>query len=191
MTDTATTRQFEGLGVPAPGTFGFDSVHTTVGFVARHLMVSKVRGHFAEYDGSITVADNLLDSDVEVRIKTASIDTREEARDAHLRSDDFFSAEKYPEIVFKSTKIEHQGGNRFAITGDLTIRDVTKPVTLEATFEGVVQDPWGGERFGFTAIAEIDRFEYGLTWNAAVEAGGLVVGRKVTIEIEVEAVRQA
>jgi polyisoprenoid-binding protein YceI len=197
MTDTATTatapqvHDFKGVTVPAPGTFVIDGTHSQVGFVVRHLMVSKVRGRFAEYEGTVNVAENLVDSTVDVTVKVASIDTREEARDNHLRADDFFSAETFPELTFKSTKVEHKGGSKFAVTGDLTIRGTTKPVTLDATFEGVVQDPWGGQRIGFTATAEIDRYDFGLTYNAAIEAGGVVISRKITIELEIEAVRQA
>jgi polyisoprenoid-binding protein YceI len=188
---TVLTREWEGLTVPTPGVFKVDAVHSEVGFLARHMMVSKVRGRFADYDGSIVIADNLLDSTVAVTIKVESIDTREEARDNHLRSADFFEIEAHPEITFKSSKIERLGEDRFAITGVLTIKSVSKDVTLDATYEGVVADPYGGQRIGFTAKAELDRFDFGLTWGAALETGGLVVGRKVALEFEIEAVRQA
>lgn len=196
MSDTTTaaipaTREFEGLTIPAPGTFALDPTHTEVGFVVRHMKVAKVRGRFDEFEGSIEIADDPLQSRVRVTIKTASVNTRESNRDAHLRSADFFESETYPEMTFTSTKVEHRGGNDFDVTGDLTIHGVTKPVVLRTEFADVVQDPWGNERIGFSAVAEIDRFDFGLGWNAALEAGGLVVSRKVVIELDVEAVRSA
>jgi polyisoprenoid-binding protein YceI len=185
------TREWKGLTVPTPGLFKLDAAHTQIGFLARHMMVSKVRGRFAEYEGNIVVADDLLDSSVEVTIKVQSVDTREDARDNHLRSPEFFESETHPEITFKSTRIEHVGGDRFAVTGLLTIKSVTHEITLDASYEGVVIDPYGGQRIGFAAKAELDRFDYGLTWAGALETGGLVVGRKVILEFELEAVRQA
>jgi len=176
---------------PTPGVFKLDPMHTHVGFLARHMMVSKVRGRFGDYDGTIVIADDLLQSSVEVTIKVASIDTREDARDNHLRSPDFFEAETHPEITFKSTKIEHVKEDRFAITGLLAIKSVSKEITLDTSYEGVVVDPYGGQRIGFAAKAELDRYDFGLTWGAALETGGLVVGRNVILEFEIEAVRQA
>ena len=187
----ALTRDWQGMTFPTPGVFKLDPMHTHVGFLARHMMVSKVRGRFGEYDGTIVVADDVLQSSVEVTIKVASIDTREDARDNHLRSPDFFEAETHPEITFKSTKIEHVKEERFAITGLLTIKSVSREITLDTSYEGVVVDPYGGQRIGFTAKAELDRYDFGLTWGAALETGGLVVGRNVILEFEIEAVRQA
>jgi polyisoprenoid-binding protein YceI len=188
---TALTTEWEGLTVPTPGVFKLDPVHSHVGFLARHMMVSKVRGQFVDYDGTIVVGDDLLQSSVDVAIKVESIDTREEPRDNHLRSADFFDSETHPQISFKSSRIEHLGGGHFAITGLLTIKSVEREITLDTTYEGVVADPYGGQRIGFTAKAELDRFDFGLTWGAALETGGLVVGRKVLLELELEAVRQA
>ncbi len=188
---TVLTREWKGLTVPTPGVFKLDPAHTHVGFLARHMMVSKVRGRFGDYDGTIVIADDLLESTVEVKIKVESIDTREDARDNHLRSPDFFEAETHPEITFKSSKIEQVGDEQFAITGLLTIKSVSREITLDTSYEGVVADPFGGQRIGFTAKAELDRFDFGLTWGAALETGGLVVGRKVALEFELEAVRQA
>jgi polyisoprenoid-binding protein YceI len=183
------TRTSEGLTVPTPASFTVDALHSEIGFVVKHMMVSKVRGRFGSYTGAITVDENLVASKVELSIDVSSIDTREEARDNHLRSDDFFSAATYPKMTFKSTEIVHKGGDRFAVTGDLTIRDITKPITLEVSYEGVVKDPYGGQRIGFSARGELDRFDYGLTWGTALETGGLVVARKVGLEFEIEAVR--
>jgi polyisoprenoid-binding protein YceI len=182
-------REFEGVEIPTPGTFQIDALHSQVGFVVRHMKVAKVRGHFLEYSGEIEIAEDPLQSKVEVIVKTASVSTREDNRDAHLRSADFFETDSYPEMTFKSTKVEHLGGNEFDVTGDLTIKGVTKPIVLHAEVEGLVVDPYGNQRLGFTVAGEIDRFEFGLTWNAAIEAGGLVVSRNVVLEIEVEAVR--
>jgi polyisoprenoid-binding protein YceI len=188
---TALTREWEGLTVPTPGVFKLDPAHTQVGFLARHMMVSKVRGRFADYDGTIVIADDMLQSTVEVTIKVESIDTREDARDGHLRSADFFESEAHPEITFKSSRIERVKDDQFAITGVLTIKSESHEITLDTSYEGVVTDPYGGQRVGFTAKGELDRFDFGLTWGAALETGGLVVGRKVILEFEIEAVRQA
>lgn len=185
------TREFEGLTIPAPGGFSIDVAHSHVGFVARHMKVAKVRGQFTDYSGTIVLGESPLESSVEVSVKTASVDTREESRDNHLRSSDFFEAEAYPEMTFKSTRLEHLGGNGFKLTGDLTIKGVTRPIALDVEFDGVVQDPYGNERIGFSAKGELDRFDYGLTWNAALEAGGLVVSRNIVIQLEVEATRSA
>lgn len=188
---TVETRELEGLTIPTPGTFRLDPTHSQVGFVVRHMKVAKVRGRFQDYTGSIQIGEEPTDTRVEVTVKTESVDTREEARDAHLRSADFFESEVHAEMSFVSTKVEHLGGNEFELTGDLTIKGVTKPVVLHVEFDGVIQDPYGNQRIGFSASGEIDRYDYGLNWNAAIEAGGLVVSRKVTLEIEVEAIRSA
>ncbi len=195
MTDTATTelvtRDFEGLTIPKPATFKFDATHSEVGFLVKHMMVSKVRGRFGSYEGSVAFAENPTESTVEITIDMTSIDTRDEGRDAHLRSADFFDVDKYPSATFKSKSVTYKGGSDFAVTGDLTLRDVTRPITLDVSFEGVVADPWGGQRVGFTASGELDRFDYGLSFGAALETGGLVVGKKVSLQFEVEAVRAA
>jgi polyisoprenoid-binding protein YceI len=191
MTDTAPlTRKVNGEELPQPGTYLLDKAHTTVSFVARHMMVSKVRGHFNEFEGKIVVGEDPTLSEVEVTIDVASIDTREPQRDAHLKSPDFFEAEKWPKMTFTSTRV-HGGPGDWKVTGDLTIRDVTRPVTLDLEFLGASPDPWGGKRIGFTATTTIDRTDFGLSWNAAIETGGVVVGRDVKIEIDAEAVLQA
>ena len=168
-----------------------DKSHTQVGFVARHLMVSKVRGRFTDYEGEIVVAEDPADSSVEVTIQAASINTNDETRDNHVRTNDFLAIEDYPTITFKSTKVQISPDNDWKVSGDLTIRGVTRQVVLDVEFEGVIQDPWGNQRLGFTASAEIDRNEFGVSFNAALETGGFVVSPKVKLEIEAEAVRQA
>ena len=184
---TATTQT-----APAAGTktaWKLDPAHTTVEFSAKHLMISTVKGRITDIEGTIYTNENdPKSSSVEATLKTASIDTRTDQRDQHLRSADFLHVEQYPEIKFRSTRIEGDK-QEFKLTGDLTIRDVTRPITLDVTFEGQTKDPWGGERVGFSASGKIDRREFGLTWNLLLETGGLTVGNEVKINIEVEAVR--
>jgi polyisoprenoid-binding protein YceI len=192
MTDSvASTREFDGLVIPAAGTYLLDAAHKRVGFVVRHLMVSKVRGEFAEATATITVAENPLDSSVSATIQTVSVNTGQADRDNHLRTGDFFEAEKYPTIEFVSTGVKSHDGNEFVLDGDLTIKGVTKPVELEVEFEGVGRSPYGFDVFGFSATTEIDREDWGLTYNMALESGGVMIGKKVKIEIEGEAIRQA
>jgi len=184
------TRSFNGLAIPQPGTFVFDPAHTTVGFVARHLMVSKVRGKFSQVSGEITIAENPLQSTVDVRIPAASIETGVADRDNHLRSPDFLDVEKWPTVTFRSTSVLEPKGNEFRLLGDLTIRDVTHPVELDVEFEGHVVSPYGHEVIGFSATTEINREDFGITWNQAIEAGGVVIGPRIKIEIGAEGVRQ-
>ncbi|GAA2875757.1 YceI family protein [Streptosporangium fragile] len=184
-----TTRTWESLQIPTPGTFVLDAAHTRIGFVVKHMMVSKVRGHFDEFSGSVTIAENPLESSAELTIKTASISTGAPDRDGHLRSDDFLAAEKFPELTFRSTRVVGHSGDTFTVLGDLTVRDVTKPVELTVEYGGAGTNPWGQELWGFSISAEIDREEFGLTWNQALETGGVLVGKKVKIEIEGEANR--
>lgn len=190
-TPNATTRQFNSVTVPTPGTFVLDKSHTQVGFVVRHLMVSKVRGRFSDFEGAIVVAENPAESSVEVTIQAASIDTNDAARDAHVRTNDFLAIEEYPTITFKSTKVELGSPDSWKVDGELTVRGVTRPVSLDVEFQGVIDDPWGNQRIGFAASVEIDRDEFGVSFNAALETGGFVVSQKVKLEIEAEAVRQA
>jgi polyisoprenoid-binding protein YceI len=191
MSTPTATRTFEGLDIPQAGTFVLDPHHTTVGFVARHLVVSKVRGSFTEAGGEITIADDPLDSAVTASIKAASITTGAPDRDGHLRSADFLDAENYPELVFRSTGVKSVGRGEFVLSGDLTIRDATRPVELKVEFDGYTTDPWGREVVAFTATTEIDREEFGITWNQALETGGVLVGKTVKIEISAEATRQS
>ena len=182
-----TTRTWEDLQLPAAGTFNLDAAHTRIGFVVKHMMVSKVRGHFDQFSGSVTVAENPLDSSAELSIKAESISTGVADRDGHLRSDDFLAAEKFPEITFRSTRVVGHSGDEFTVLGDLTIRDVTRQVELTVEYGGAGTNPWGQEVWGFSITTEIDREEFGLTWNQALETGGVLVGKKIKIEIEGEA----
>lgn len=185
------TRSWEGLTIPTPGTFALDASHTRIGFVVRHMMVSKVRGSFNEFSGSVTIAENPLESTAELTVQTKSIDTGSSDRDNHLRGDDFLGVDKFPELTFRSKRLSRVSGGKFTLVGDLTIRDVTKEVELDVEFNGAATNPWGQELFGFSIQAEINREDYGLTWNQALETGGVLVGKEVKIEIEGEAVRQA
>ena len=187
----ATSRVVDGVTFPAPGTYVLDPTHTRIGFVARHLMVTKVRGSFGEFTGSITVAEDPKDSTAEATLKTVTIETGTPDRDTHLRSGDFLEAEKYPEITFRNARIQSQKGAQFTVVGDLTVKDTTRPVTLDVEIDGVAKDPWGNEKLAITASTEIDREEFGMTWNVALEAGGVLVSKKIKIEIEAQAARQA
>jgi len=169
-------------------TWTIDPSHSTVEFVAKHMMITTVKGRFAELEGTI-VADeaNIGDSTVEVTMQAASLDTRSEQRDAHLRSPDFLDVETYPTVTFRSTRIEGTK-DEFQLTGDLTIRGVTRPITLDVTFEGEGKDPWGGTRASFSAKGKFDRRDFGLTWNVALETGGILVSNEVKINIEAQVV---
>jgi polyisoprenoid-binding protein YceI len=173
--------------LPQTSVHSLDSAHTTVEFVVRHLMITKVRGRFTSFNGRIEMApDGDLPKAVSVKIDAASIDTREEQRDAHLRSADFFDVEHYPELTFESTRIAGTP-DAFTVHGNLTIRGVTREVALTGSFEGRALDPWGGTRVGYAAHTTINRKDFGLAWNAALETGGVVVGDEVRIELNVEA----
>jgi polyisoprenoid-binding protein YceI len=189
MTDAV--REYQGLQIPTAGTYEMDAAHKRVGFMVRHLMVSKVRGNFGEATATITIGEDPLQSAVAATIQTTSVFTGQPDRDNHLRTGDFFEAEKYPTIEFKSTGIKSQNGNEFLLDGDLTIKGITKPVELLVEFEGAGRSPYGADVFGFSASTEIDREDWGLTYNMALESGGVMIGKKVKIEIEGEAIRQA
>jgi polyisoprenoid-binding protein YceI len=171
--------------------WNIDSTHSTIGFAIRHMVFSKVRGRFLKYTGAVRLEDELAKSSVEVTIDTASIDTGTAQRDTHLRSADFFDVEKFPELRFRSTRVEEVGEGRLRIHGELTIRDVTREVALEAEPAGRGMDPWGNERLGFVAKTSIDRKDFGLKWNQLLEAGGVLVGDRVEIELDVQAVNAA
>jgi polyisoprenoid-binding protein YceI len=173
-------------------TWNFDLSHSTIDFWVRHLMVSKVHGRFGQWSGTLELdEDDLTRSRVEVEIDTASIDTQEPKRDAHLRSADFLEVDQHPKMTFKSSRIDRVADDRYAVHGDLTIRGTTRPVTLDVEYSGRVKDPWGGERLGLSAKATILRKDFGLTWNLLLETGGVVVGDKIEIGLEVEAIRAA
>jgi len=175
----------------ASATWQLDPAHTHVEFSVKHLMIARVKGRFAGVTGTVALGGDPADSSVDVVIDAASVDTREAKRDAHLRSADFFDVERFPTIAFRSREVRPTGAGDFSVVGDLTIRDVTRDVTLEVTDEGRGTDPWGGERAGFSATTEIDRRDFGLTWNQALEAGGVLVGNEIRISLEVELVKQA
>lgn len=174
--------------LPAAGTYDIDASHTHVGFAVKHFGLSKVRGEFQQVEGTITIADPAESSSVSVTIPADSFNSRDEGRDTHIKSADFLDAETYPSLTFVSTGLR-QDGDEWVVTGDLTIHGVTNSVELETEFEGALDDPFGLERIAFSAETEIDRTEFGLTWNQALETGNLVVGKKVKISLEVEAVR--
>ena len=176
--------------VPAPGTWTLDPGHTDVSFTARHLMVTKVRGRFPLAGGSITITPNPLESSVEATIEVAKVHSGDTARDEHLRGADFFDAEHHPTATFRSTKVEDAGDGTYRLTGDLTIKDVTRPVTLDIEYLGSISSPWGDERAGFSATTEVSRKDWGLEWNVMLEGGGVVVGDKVRLHIDAEAVLQ-
>jgi polyisoprenoid-binding protein YceI len=178
--------EVEGITLPPAGTYVFDKAHTEIGFVARH-MISKVRGRFTEFDGSIVIGETPQDSRVEVEIDATSIMTNQGMRDDHLRSGDFLEAETYPKLTFKSTEVRPTRGNGFELVGDLTIKGVTREVVLEAEFLGSGPGLQGGTVAAFSAKTEIEREDWDMSWNVAVETGGLLVGKKVQIEIDVEA----
>ncbi|WP_024365361.1 YceI family protein [Arthrobacter sp. TB 26] len=173
-----------------PGVWTLDMSHSEVGFSVRHAGISKVRGRFNEATAEARVGDSLADASLHASIKTASFDSGDANRDAHVRGADFFDVEKYPDMTFRATGIRGDGED-YVLTGDLTIRDVTKPVDLEVEFTGIAVDPFGATRAGFSAEADISRKEFGLTWNAALEAGGLLVSDKVKISVEAAMVKQA
>ena len=185
-----TTRTLDGVLVPTPGTFDIDPSHTLVGFSVRHLMVSKVRGRFGSFSGTVTIAEDPLLSSVEVSIDPSSIATGDEKRDGHLVSPDFLDVEQYPGITFTSTRVSDHTGKQFKLEGDLTVHGVTRPVVLDATLEGIAATPWGSEAIGFSATAEVDREDFGLTWNQSLETGGVLVGKTAKIEIEAELTRR-
>ncbi|HVU12032.1 MAG TPA: YceI family protein [Phototrophicaceae bacterium] len=170
-------------------TWKFDPAHTTVGFTARHMMVTTVRGQFAPPEGKLVFdPENPAASYVEATIDAKTLTSGVEQRDNHLRSADFLETEKYPTITFKSTKVEVKGENEGKVTGDLTIHGVTHPVTLNVEYLGALNSPFGDKRAGFSATTKINREDWGLTWNVAVEAGGVLVGKEIKLEIDVEAI---
>jgi polyisoprenoid-binding protein YceI len=184
------TRIVNGRPVPTAGTWKIDHIHSDLRITARHLMVAKVRGTFEDFDGSIVVAEDPLESSVKIEAKASSVTTGTTDRDNHLRSADFLDAEQYPLITFESTALRPSGED-WKLTGDLTIRDVTRPVTLDLVFEGAATDPYGNTKAGFSAIGEIERRDWGLTWNVPLENGGVLVSEKFKIEFDIEAELQS
>jgi len=172
----------------SPGTWNIDPSHSIVSFVARHLVITKVRGTFGDVSGSVVIADDKLASTVQATIGMASITTGDEGRDGHLKSADFFDVETYPNMTFVSTGIRGDGAE-YVLTGDLTIKGVSKSVELDLEFEGVSPDPWGGTRVGFSATGDINRRDFGLNFDVKVDTGGALVGEKIKLEIEAQAVK--
>ena len=184
--DTLTRTEREQL----TGTYMIDASHSRLGFVARHAMVTKVRGGFNDFAGTITIdGTDPTRSSAEVTIEAASIDTRNADRDAHLRSNDFFAMEDHPQLRFVSTAIEQVDDTQYRVTGDLTLRGVTKPVTIDIDYTGVAVDPFGNTRVGFEGATTVNRKNWGVTWNAALEAGGVLVSEKVTLEFDISAIK--
>ncbi len=169
-----------------------DGAHSAVNLTVRHMVISKVRGRFTKWNAKLALdTADLARSDVEVEIEAASIDTGVADRDTHLRSADFLDAEKFPTLRYRSRRVEAPSKDRLRVIGDLTIRDVTREVVLDVDYGGQGKDPWGNQRAGFSATTSINRKDFGLTWNQALETGGLLVADRVDIEIELQAVRQA
>ena len=183
---TATATDFREL----TGNYTIDASHSRFGFVARHAMVTKVRGAFNDFDGKAFLdGDQPANSSVNVTLQVASVDTRNAQRDGHLRNNDFLDADNYPTITFASTSITHEGGNDFVVTGDLTIKDVTKSISIPLEFQGAAKDPFGNDRIGFEGSVVINRKDWGVSWNAALETGGVLVSEKVTLEFEISAIK--
>ncbi len=170
------------------GTWNVDPTHSRIGFVARHMMVTKVKGQFKDYTATVEVAENPLASRVEFEVQMASVDTGNDDRDGHLRTNDFFNVDEFPTMTFRSTSILADGDD-ITLTGDLTIKGITKSVEFEVEFEGLGADPWGGTRAGFEAKAVIDRTDFGVEFNAALETGGVLLADKVTIEVDLQLVK--
>jgi polyisoprenoid-binding protein YceI len=188
MTEQTLTRTWQGLELPPAGTYDIDPSHTDIEIIARHMMFAKVRGRFEEFSGHIVVGEDPTTSSVELQVAAASIDTSEKQRDDHLRSGDFLDVETYPTITVKGSAPEHVSGQDYRLTVDLTIRDVTRPVEVDFSLEGVTKDPWGNTRAFFSGVFSIDREAFGVTWNQAMETGGVMVGKELKAEIELQAV---
>jgi polyisoprenoid-binding protein YceI len=184
---TAATRTEAGTEVPSVGSWSIDPTHTSITFEVRHLMISKVRGSFGSASGTIEVAEDPLESTVEIAVDVASVESGTEDRDNHLRSPDFFDAGEHPQMTFRSSRV-NRVGDAYVMTGYLTIKDVTKPVTLDFEFLGGLIDPEGSLRAAFSASFEVDREDWGLTWNMTLESGGFLVGKRIKVSIDAEAV---
>ena len=194
MTETATlaplTRTVDGVELPVAGTYALDVSHSSIGFVVKHLMVSKTRGTFTGFSGTVVIGEDPAQSSVEVTVDVSTIDSRDEKRDGHLRSADFFDVEQFPTMTYRSTSVK-PAGDEWIVDGDLTVHGVTGPLQLKVAFEGAANTPWGGQAIGFSAKGEVNREDFGLTWNQALETGGVLVGKDIDIEIEAEVVKQA
>jgi polyisoprenoid-binding protein YceI len=170
------------------GTWNIDQSHSSVAFIARHLMVTKVRGRFDNFEGTVTIGDDKLASAVSATVQTGSFSTGDADRDGHVKSGDFLDVENFPTMSFVSTSVSNDGSD-YSLVGDLTIKGITKPVTFELEYDGVSADPWGGTRAGFSAETEINRKDFGIEWNAVLETGGVMLGEKVKIVLDIQTVR--
>jgi polyisoprenoid-binding protein YceI len=186
---TAELQAEKGIVRIPKGEWRVDPTHSSVEFEIKHMMIATVRGRFREFEGTLLAGETLAESRARGIVKVASIDTNNDDRDAHLRSADFFDAERYPEITFDSSRVESRGGPDFRVTGELTIRDVTREIQLDATVEGVQRDPWGHERAGLRVRGSLNRNDFGLRWQKALESGGFLLGDEVRLLVEVSAVR--
>lgn len=174
------------------GTYSFDTAHSRLGFAARHAMVTKVRGSFDDFEGRLEIdGDKPENSSATVSVSVASVDTRNEQRNGHLRTNDFLDAQTFPKITFVSRHVAHDGGDDFTVTGDLTIKDVTREVSIPLEFQGSATDPMGNARIGFEGSTVINRSDFGITYNAALETGGVLVSDKITLEFEISAIKVA
>jgi polyisoprenoid-binding protein YceI len=189
--NTAPSRTVDGHKVPPAGRWVIDPSHSQVEFIARHMMIAKVRGRFREISGVIDIGDDPVESGVILIIKAASIDTGEEDRDRHLRSPDFLDVERYPDIRFVSTAVQPGRGDRWEVSGLLTVRNIAKPVTMEVEFCGTALDPWGKLRSAFLASTEINREDFDVSWNQVLQTGGFLVGKGVKVEADIEAVAES
>lgn len=186
-TATTPTRVVDGVLLPEAGAWEIDPGHADVAFTGRHFMVTKVRGRFTDVTGTVTIGSEMSDSRVEVVIGMASVQSGSTDRDEHLRSSELFDVEEFPQATFRSTRVDWRGTAGF-VHGDLTIHGVTREVALEVTFEGHARDPWGGDRAIFSAHTKVNREDFGITWNMALEAGGVLVSKDITITLEIETV---
>lgn len=184
------TRLVDGVRLPVPGVYEFDPGHTSVAFEGRHLVVTRVRGRFLEFSGSLHVAEQAQGSQAELVIRADSLESGNRGRDDHLRGPDFLDVAQHPTITFRSTSIEHVEDDRWRASGDLAIRGVTRPLDVAIEFGGGVRDPWGNEKIGFSVRTEFNREDFGLTWNMVLDGGGLVASKRIRVEIDVEAVRR-
>jgi polyisoprenoid-binding protein YceI len=180
-------RTIDGTTLPAPGTWDIDPGHADLAFTGRHFMAMKVRGRFTDVRGSIVVAEDMNDSTVEVTIGMASVESGSKVRDDHLRSAEMFDVENFPEATFRSVSVDWKGSSGI-VQGDLTIHGVTRRVPLEVEFDGYARDPWGGDRAIFSAHTKVNREDFGITWNVALETGGVLVSKEVSIDIAIESV---
>lgn len=190
MAQATATRTVDGATVPAAGSYVIDGSHSAVEFAVRHLGLAKVRGRFNEFEGTVEIAEDITRSTATAVIQADTIDTRNADRDNHLRSKDFFGAEEHPTLRFETSGVRAEGG-RWLLDGQLTIAGTTRPVTLHTEFEGTERDPWGNTRIAFSARTTINREDFGITWNQALESGGWLVGKDVQIELSISAVQQA